>query len=110
MADDLSGAKVGDQLFVTGRFDRGHLTTVDRITPTGRVVTKSGEFNPDGSKRGDTGWHRQHARLATADDIAGINRYNLTRKLEMFRAWDKLSPDDLKAVSDIVKKHSDQNR
>lgn len=103
---DLTGVQVGDQLLVTNRsYGKGYIVTAERITPTGRVITKSGEFNPNGRKRGDTGWHSTWARKATEDDIAGIYRYGLVSKLERFRAWDKLSADDLKAASEIIAKY-----
>lgn len=106
MIGDLTGAKVGDKLFVkSGHYDKGSIVTVDRITPTGRIVTKHGEFNPNGRKRGSDGWQSTWARLATEDDVAGIFRLGLVSKIERFRAWDKLSADDLKTVSEIVSKY-----
>lgn len=107
--NDLANVKVGDKLFVKGgHYDKGHIVAVDRITPTGRVITKSGEFNPDGRKRGERGgmtWSRLRARPATEDDIAGIYRYGLVQKLERFRLWEKLNSDDLKAASQIIAKY-----
>lgn len=98
----LENVKAGDVLCVMPTRDRNYLTTVDRVTPTGRVVTKAGEFNPKGDKRGESGgWHYTRARVATADDIAGINRASLVDKLRRF-PWDKLGADDLKRVGEIV--------
>lgn len=104
--NDLTGVKVGDKVFVWGGFDNGHIAVVDRVTPSGRVITKSGEFNPNGLKRGDAqSWYPTQARLANEDDIAGIYRLGLVRQLTEFQHWDKLSADDLKAVSEIVAKY-----
>lgn len=103
---DLLGLKVGDKLFVKrGHYDKGSIVAVDRITPTGRVITKRGEFNPNGRLRGSSGWLSETARPATEDDIAGIYRYGLVQKLESFRTWDKLSAEDLKAATAIVDKY-----
>lgn len=103
---DLAGVRVGDKLFIkSGHYDRGRIEAVDRVTPSGRVITKSGEFNPNGRKRGDSGWQSALARLATEDDVAGIRRHNLVQELEKFRLWDKLSADDLKAASEIIAKY-----
>ena len=103
---DLADVKVGDNLFIKTAHSMGHIVAVDRITPSGRVITKSGEFNPNGRKRGDRGsWSSVWARLATEDDVAGIYRLGLVRKLESFRKWDKLSADDLKAASEIIAKY-----
>lgn len=101
---DLAEAKPGDTLFIWTHFNRkGRLATVERKTPSGLVVLKNGDkFNVDGYMRGASGWDRPRARIATPDDISGVNRWNLVTKIERFRAWDKLSADDLKAVSEIV--------
>lgn len=106
MQNNLEGVKVGDKLYVkSGHYDKGHIVTADRVTPTGRVITKSGEFNPNGRKRGEPDWQRTWARPATEDDIAGIYRNRLVQKLTEFREWDKLSADDLKAASEIIAKY-----
>lgn len=109
---DLSSVKIGDKLFVQGvSYVPGYITTVARVTPTGRVITKHGEFNPNGYKRGEKGVLGRHrARPATEDDIAGIYRAGLVSRLERFRLWDKLSADDLKAVAGIVAKYEAKER
>jgi len=106
----LANVKAGDKLFVQrDRYDKGSIITVDRVTPTGRVVTKMGQFDPDGWLRGDSkSWNRTTARIATEDNIAGVNRWNLVRKISEFKGWEKLSPDDLKAVAEIVRRHEVQ--
>ena len=105
MNDDLTNAKPGDTLYISNRWNKW-LDKVDRVTPTGRVILKNGlQFNADGRKRGETDWDRTYARLATADDIAGINRNGLVTKLRHFGAWDKLTPDHLKLVVEIVDKY-----
>lgn len=103
---DLTDVKVGDKLFVrSGHYSRSMILTADRITPSGRVITTSGEFNRNGRKRGDSGWHTTWARKATEDDIAGIYRNGLVQELSNFRAWDKLSAADLKSASEIIAKY-----
>lgn len=85
---DLLGLKVGDKLFVKrGHYDKGSIVAVDRITPTGRVITRRGEFNPNGRLRGGSGYMSEWARPATEDDIEGIYRHGLVEKLVSFRAW-----------------------
>lgn len=96
----------GDKLFVSGGpYDKGHIEVVMRLTKTGRIVTEHHQYDPDGRRRGDTGWHRSRARKATEDDLAGIFRLGLVSKIERFRRWDKLSADDLKAAAEIVSKY-----
>jgi hypothetical protein len=103
---DLENVKAGDKIFVSERFGAGRVVEVDRVTPTGRVITKVGEFNPNGRRRGDDGWSRTFARLASEDDIAGIYRSGLVSKIEGFRNWSRLTPEELKATAAIVDKHS----
>jgi hypothetical protein len=105
---DLAGVKVGDKLFVTSRMygSAGRIVRVGRITPSGRVITTVGEFNPNGRMRGAEMW----ARPATYDDIASLNRYRLVQKLERFQLWDNLSADDLRAVSEIVAKYAEPQK
>lgn len=104
---DLLGLKVGDRLFVKrGHHDKGSIVAVDRITPTGRVITKRGEFNPNGRLRGSGGWLSEWARPATEDDIAGIYRHGLVQKLESVHSyWNKLSAEDLKTATTIIEKY-----
>lgn len=105
---DLSEVRIGDKLLVwCGPHDRGRIDTVERITPSGRIVTKSGQFEREGWLRGEKSrWQTTRARPATPDDIAGINRLHMVSKITNFKKWDKLTPDELKAVSEIVKRHT----
>lgn len=104
--DDLSEVKVGDKLFVKGSgYDKGHLEIVERITPTGRVITKHSKYDKSGRRIGDTGYFRARASKATEDDIAGIYRLGLVNKIEQFRRWDKLSAEDLKTTAELVAKY-----
>jgi hypothetical protein len=101
---DLSGVKVGDKLCIYGRLSRDRIAIVDRLTPTGRVITKAGTFSVHGRMYGrlQDSWNQQYARPATEDDIAGIYRAGLVSKIERFRGWDKLSADDLESVAALV--------
>lgn len=100
-------AKVGDKLFVKGgSYDKGHIEVVERVTPTGRIITMHAQYNPDGLRRGDSGsWTRTRARIATEDDLAGIYRFGLVSKIENFKNWNKLSAEDLVAAADLVAKY-----
>ena len=103
---DLTDVKVGDKLFVQGGYNEPRIEIVERITPSGRViVTHYGEFNSNGRKRGESGWHSTSARPATEDDIARIYRHRLVRKLTDFRQWEKLSAHDLKTATEIIAKY-----
>lgn len=102
----LANVAIGDKLFISGGpHERGSIATVDRITPTGRVITQLGEFNIDGRQRGGSSWYKRYARVATDDDIAGVNRYLLVQRLANFRLWQKLNAADLKTVAELIAKY-----
>ena len=103
--NDLSDVTVGTELFVTRGYQQNWIEKVERITPTGRVITKTGTYDRDGYLRGERNyWTQARARIATKDDIAGIYRLGLVSKLKGVD-WNKLSADDLKAVSEITSKY-----
>jgi hypothetical protein len=98
---DLTAAKPGDTLFIYTRWKKW-IAKVDRVTPTGRVILQNGtQFNPNGDKRGESGWDRAHARIASDDDLASINRDALVRKLTHF-PWHKLDAENLKKIGTII--------
>lgn len=103
----LDGVKAGDKLCIYSRWEVNRIEVVERVTPTGRVVTRLGQFDRTGYLRGRTSsWDLMRARPATEDDIAGIYRAGLMDKIERFRGWGKLSADDLKAVAALVDQYS----
>lgn len=57
------------------------LRTVTRITPSGRIITNDGEFNPDGTERGQRrsyGWGR--IRPMSREFQAEVEQVMATRK------------------------------
>lgn len=104
---DLHGVKVGDKLYITkGCYGGGFIEAIDRITPSGRVVTRTGTFDQSGYLRGETSsWYRTKARVATEDDAAGIYRIGLVDKFKSFD-WNKCSAEDLKSIAVFVNKYS----
>ena len=105
MTNDLKEAKVGDTLWISDRWKPlGFLQTVERITPSGRVITKHAEYNPDGRRRGTSGFDVCYARIATPEDIAKVYRAKVLQKVSHF-TWDKLGDDDLKSVAEIVARY-----
>jgi hypothetical protein len=107
MNSDLVGAKVGDTIYIKGRFGGvGHIEKIARVTPTGRVVTYRGtQYEPNGRERGTRGFQATWARIATDDDIKGVNRAHVISTIERFREWSGLNADDLKTVSEIIAKY-----
>lgn len=107
----LEGVKAGDRLFIkAGNYDTGRIVVANRVTPTGRVITEVGEFDPGGWKRGERNhWSRTRARRATEDDIAGVYRHGLVGKISGFSRWEKLSAEDLKLVAGIIDKFNSEH-
>lgn len=107
MENDLSKATVGTLLrIVRGIHDDTFLERVERVTPSGLVVTKSATFRVDGVQRQHGSvLDRCRARIATEEDIADVRRNRLIRHLRNF-AWEKLSAEHLKVVGEIVKRYS----
>lgn len=77
--DWLKNLKVGDKVFVTTSFTKD-LKTVQRITPTGRVVVNNTQF-VDGVNRSSM-W--QSIYLEEATDEA-VERYNAVKFIKQVR-------------------------
>lgn len=77
--DWLKNLKAGDKVFVTTTFTKD-LKTVQRITPTGRVVVNNVQFI-DGVNRSST-W--QPIYLEEATDAA-VERYNAVKFIKQVR-------------------------
>lgn len=102
--------EVGDEVVIQTDSGWGRcpysITTITKITPSGRIKTKDGyEFNPDGSVRGS----RDFIRLQkVTDEIAEIvNRYHLIsyilQKADR-KFFEKLPTDDLISFYKSLKK------
>jgi hypothetical protein len=100
----LSDVKVGVKLCVLSRLSPKRIEMVLKVTPTGRVVTRSGTFNPDGNLRGDL-FNKTRARLATDDDLIEVYRARLVERFRRYD-WNKLSSDDLKFINTILNNYN----
>lgn len=104
---DLTTAKVGDLLYIPSRYGRGgRLATVERITPSGRVITQHDEFMPNGKKRGTQGWDITFAQIATPEHITTVRRNNLISAIANFKGWEKLTDVELASVANVIKDKS----
>lgn len=102
---DLENAKVGDVLFVSSSIHRtGHLETVKKITPTGRVVTAHSQYAKDGQRRGCASYGIYYARLATEADLQALNRHRMIRNIQAFRGWADLTDEEIKTISGWIER------
>ena len=74
----IASLKPGDKFWVdTSEYGRvsGYQETVDRITPTGRIVGQVDKFSPNGRRVGDGVWDCHLIALPTfGEKIAAYNR------------------------------------
>jgi len=98
---DLSNVKTGDKLYVPGRFEGGSILTVQRITPTGRIVTENGTFMPNGRLVGASGWDVTHGRPATPEDIENVRQSKILHRLKATK-WAEVSPETRDAIVQLL--------
>lgn len=108
----LAGLKVGDQVFVQ---DMTGLTptTIERISPVGRISVKWGSttdvFSPSGRGIRSSKWYgRNHLEQATLEGLADFRyKQDLARKRIYLRRvqFEELSPEQLTEVYALVSKY-----
>jgi len=77
----LENLKAGDKIIVTSRYYQT-ITTVEKITPTGRIKIDGEYFGKDGYAigRGDTWYGRSHLKEATPEAVEKIRQNNIIDK------------------------------
>jgi hypothetical protein len=79
---DLSSVRPGDKLYIkSGHYDVGRIGIVDRVTPTGRIISGSNTFEKNGRLRGQEGWTRTWAEVATQTHFDKIEQAFLADKV-----------------------------
>lgn len=78
MSGVLDNVKVGDKLFVAGRWHKS-IETVEKVTKL-HVITLSGKYRKNGYSVGD-GWTHSYARPATEKDVEIIRKEVARNKL-----------------------------
>lgn len=103
---DTTGWRVGQQVII----NRQIMTTIDRVTPSGRIVANGRTFNADGRERsGGSSFRRAQLEHFTADIKAEIDLISRGREASRnavaaienadkwlrraFGTWDKKVPD-----------------
>lgn len=102
MSGVLDNVKVGDRLFVTGRWNKS-IETVEKVTKL-HVITRNGKYRKSGCSVGD-GWTHSYARLATAEDIENV-RKEIARSKMLAKCRDinfgSLTDSQLEQILEIV--------
>ena len=108
---DGSKYKAGDTVIVVGRMFRDRITTIDKVTPSGRLIVGTSVFNPDGWERGVTGYGRCFLVDPTPDRIEQATRRSLITRIdgEVYSrhrkqdGWADLSTDHLQQIAELLR-------
>ena len=108
---DGSKYKAGDTVIVVGRMFRDRITTIDKVTPSGRLIVGTSVFNPDGWERGVTGYDRCFLVDPTPDRIEQATRNSLITRIDgtVYRrqrkqdGWADLSTDQLQQIAELLR-------
>lgn len=104
MGEEIN-VKIGDQvIYCTGYpSDKGTLTKVVKITPTGRIrvaYIPELQFDKYGKAMGDQGFYTPYIIRATKDKIEEIQRIDILRKA--FRLMERTEKITLKQAEKII--------
>lgn len=102
----LAELKVGDKVFIEHWSFQGlGRMTIDKITPTGRIICGNSEFDHDGWRRGSTSLRRPYLTEATKETVARWRRQQCIYAIEnwMRDGIQKAPLETLEAVAKLVR-------
>lgn len=79
MNEWIKDLKPGDKVIVSSRYSES-IKTVDRVTPSGRIVIGAITFNNDGGERGRDIWIAKMLREATESELRRVHEKNTIQK------------------------------
>ena len=95
--------KVGDELAFRVDYGSGWtIQTVERITPSGRIVTKNYTMDPDLKIRGRTSWGPRRGEPVT-DEIRQLIQRRRNRQAVTEIRWQNQSDEVIEQVLALVK-------
>ena len=102
--------KPGDEVIVRRNMQPDELHTVERVTPTGRIIVKvsnrtTWEFNPDGYLRGSTDQYSRPRLIPTTPELrAEVYKATLIRNICAMRGeqWAQLSIETLETIAGLA--------
>lgn len=102
MASNISGEyKVGDRLAISHRFGGWIIYTIDKITPSGRIVCGNYTLNPDLSIRGPEKWGPYRAYPVTEEIERSARRREYLMRLGRVK-FDVLPDSVLEALVAVL--------
>lgn len=98
----MSKWEVGQQVIVrSAGYDR--LATIDRITPSGRVIVGNRQFTPSGTEYGRSqDWHPDTIREATPEAVLAITCREIRRRMANSIEVNRLTSDQLVRIAAIL--------
>ena len=69
----IGNLKKGDKIIIVNDGRQERVDTIDRVTPSGRIVIGGQIFNVDGTERGAGTWHWSNIREWTVEKEAAID-------------------------------------
>jgi hypothetical protein len=105
MSDDwLKALKPGDDVGIEDSYRSRKTAKVVRFTPTGRIVTDSGKFAPDGWEIGASSWRKSHLIEITDALREEIEHKQLIERLSNQNWYKKhITTDQLRRIDSILK-------
>ena len=104
--------KVGDEVLTEqgGAYGYMAIYVVEKITPTGRIVTSNRTFNPDGWERGDANvWSRMRISPVTQEARDKIRRKEIVDSMGNIK-WKNLPLEVLETIDDLLKTSAERLR
>lgn len=109
----LANLKSGDRAATHHRLVGYRLYTVDRRTPSGRIIMASGEqFDKNGREIGGDKWNTNHLKEVTPEVLADIKHRRLVSTVNFLvgrlniNVLNKIDDEALEEMKAVLKKHS----
>ena len=103
MSDFIRALKLGDAVGIEDSYRHKKIERVIRITPTGRIVTDTRKFAPDGWEIGTNPWNRAHLIEITDALKEEIEHVQLAEKLSNQNWYDKrITINQLRQICTIL--------
>ena len=94
--------KVGDNVFVSGRFGRS-LHQVEKITPKGFIKVAGSLYTKEGYVRGSDGWNFTSISPASAEEIEQFRKENfISDVVKKLRTVSKLQYEQAVAINNLL--------
>ena len=94
--------KVGDTIIVLGMWGKRRISTVQKVTPTGKIRVDGNLYDANGFRRIDR-WESEHLQKATSEQLKQIrNEYKINKALKMCHEVKVLTIEQAEKIVDIL--------